>query len=271
MPARTRGFAILFGFVFHIFLATHYIKYFANFSSAMFLLLGSWLSQEQCRSLETRSLRQRRGLFVLWALLLNGALLAGAAGILDAQIWIIVRYVLWLIASIFVLIAIARALFAVPLMPADVRLGAPHALLLVLAIVNGISPYLGIKTRRGFSMYSNLRIEPQYSNHLFMPRSPDLFGYLTDTVRINETTEPALQSRSDTSTQRVPYITLCEYVAEMDGRQTRAGEFVSYERNGQDYRVMRGDTLPADCPPWIARKLLLFGPVGVGSEQLCIW
>jgi hypothetical protein len=271
LPVRTRGFAILLGILFHICLAAHYTKYFANFSSAMFLLLGSWLSEEQSRRLEACSLSQRRGLFVLWALLLNGALVAGAVGVLDVQSWIIIRYVSWLIFSIFVLAVIARTLLAVPYNRADARLGAPHVLLVVIAIANGLSPYLGIKTRSGFSMYSNLRIEPQYSNHLFMPVSPDLLGYLSDTVRVIEPANASLQSQSESLTQRLPYIMLCEYVAGMDGTRTKIREVVSYERNGQNHRLERGGELPADCPPWIARKFLLFGPVGAGSERLCIW
>jgi hypothetical protein len=271
IPARTRGFAILFGVFFHICLATHYTKYFANFSSAMFLLLGSWLSEQQCQRIDARYLRSRRGLFVLWALLLYGALGAQALGLLTTPNWLIIRYVLWLVYGAYIVFIFARAVLASSPIQERERIGVPTTLLLILALLNGISPYVGIKTRSGFSMYSNLRVEPGYSNHLFMPASPDLFGYLSDTVRVVETTDQDISKHVEIAAVRLPYISLCSSVAQMESEQSDSAGIISYERNGQLYSVQRGGTLPKDCPPWIARKLLLFGPVGSGSERSCMW
>lgn len=271
LPVRTRGIAVVLGILFHICLATHYAKYFANFSSAMFLLLFAWLSEEQCQRIEARYLRDRRGLLVFWVLLLYGALAACALGAIDVSSWMIVRYALWLILSAFLLFVVARGVTTTPIKNDNRVLGVPSLLFVMVAILNGLSPYLGIKTRAGFSMYSNLRIEPDYSNHIFMPTSLDLAGYLSDTVRIVETRDQTLLRQIGAMTERLPYISICAYIAEMDDGPRGEDATVSYERNGQLVTAQRGGALPDDCPSWIARKFLLFGPVGVGSERSCIW
>ncbi|GEM_PF-6624189 len=57
-------------------------------------------------------------------------------------------------------------------------------LIIALMFLNGSSPYLGLKTRTSFNMYSNLRLESGVSNHHFLGPSLDLFGHLADTVHI---------------------------------------------------------------------------------------
>ena len=43
------------------------------------------------------------------------------------------------------------------------------AVFCAMLIMNGLSPYLGLKTQTAFSMFSNLRTEGGLTNHLFMP------------------------------------------------------------------------------------------------------
>ncbi len=47
-------------------------------------------------------------------------------------------------------------------------------LLVGLLFINAASPYLNLKNRGAFNMYSNLQISNSYSNHLLIPRSIDL-------------------------------------------------------------------------------------------------
>jgi hypothetical protein len=273
LPLRSRGAGVFLGIGFHLLLATHYIKYFANFSAAMFLLLCSWLSESQCRWLWTKYLQRKNSVLLVGALALYLALLAHAAGLIGAAAWVLLRYALWSGFGWLLLIAVWKA----------VRYGeseqegrsslrlATSRLLVIAALVNGLSPYLGIKTRSSFSMYSNLRIEPAYSNHLFMPGSADLFGFLSDTVRVTASTDERLSRLTPTPNERIPYLSLCAHLAAMDDGPPDLKATVSYERGGSQLQAERGERLPEDCPNWIARKLLLFGSVGEGAERQCVW
>lgn len=271
IPIKTRSLGVVAGIAFHLFLATHYIKYFANFSAAMLLLLCSWLSEEQCRKLMLKHITPRNSVFIAGAGLLAIVLVAHSYGLISLGGWLLLRYAIWAVFGVLILVAVTKSVLAASSAEGYSRLTAPNAVLIALALLNGISPYIGIKTRSGFSMYSNLRIEPLYSNHLFAPRSIDLFGYLSDTVRIVSTSDPALAKLTPLANERLPYISLCAYLARMDDGPYALESEVSYERNGEVTTRNRGQELPEDCPAWIARKLVLYGPVGDGAERNCIW
>ena len=68
---------------------------------------------------------------------------------------------------------------------------------LLLIIVNGASPYLGLKTGVAYTMYSNLRTEDGFENHLFIPRALRVFSFQDAPVQILESTAPELQRVSD--------------------------------------------------------------------------
>ena len=76
--------------------------------------------------------------------------------------------------------------------------------LVLLALLNGFAPYLGLKIRTTFDMYSNLRLEVQASNHQLVPRSLDLFGLLRDRVAVLDSSDPLLQ-RYVAAGDEVPY------------------------------------------------------------------
>lgn len=86
------------------------------------------------------------------------------------------------------------------------RLGRPvFAVGILLLIVNGLSPYLGLKTESTFTMFSNLRTEGGNWNHLFIPASVRVFGYQDQLVRITGSNDPALQDRTRDGTRLVRF------------------------------------------------------------------
>jgi len=276
VPRKTRVVGIVLGVLFHLGLATDYVTYFANFSAAMLVLLIAWLPEDACR-------RVWEGRIFVWRVLAPGigCILAvlpflAAAGVISQATWFPARYVLFMIFGIALLVSL------LPLMCGEGRearsgsldvVAAPIWLIVVLAILNGLSPYLGIKTRSSFTMYSNLRIEQGYSNHLFMPASADLFGLLSDRVTITASSDEQLLKSVNSPEQQLPHIALCSYLSRMDGAPSDRSQAstVTYLRGGAQLSAVRGETLPADCPSWLARKLLFFGPVGPGSERNCRW
>jgi hypothetical protein len=58
---------------------------------------------------------------------------------------------------------------------------------LVLLFLYGVTPYLGLRTAGNFTMFSNLRTEGTFSNHLLLRSNPiKVWGYQEDVVRLRE-------------------------------------------------------------------------------------
>jgi hypothetical protein len=66
------------------------------------------------------------------------------------------------------------------------------ALAPVLVFLNGLSPYLGLKTEHSWAMFSNLQTEGGHWNHLFMPQSMQVFSFQDDLVRVVRSSDPYL-------------------------------------------------------------------------------
>lgn len=266
----TRRVGVWLGMLFHLSLSLHYIKYFANFSSAMFVLLASWLNEEGSarvyNGLKTRFSALNHVSIATVVLLV----ILSFIGLIGGTEYVIVRHLIFL--------AFALRLTFLTFCGGEqsrnlIRVGAPIGLVILLELVNGFAPYFGLKTRSALTMYSNLRIEPDYSNHFFMPPAFDPFGYFADSVVILQTADPGMQRRIDTESNQLPYISLCAYLDCQDdlcNPKARGTEIV-YRRGPDLVTRTIGAALPEDCPPWIARKLIFLGPIGQGSERACTW
>jgi hypothetical protein len=139
--------------------------------------------------------------------------------------------------------------------------------MLALVVLNGSSQYLGLKTENAFTMYSNLRTEAGYNNHLFLP-ALRLAGWQDDVVEVLETDLPEL----------LPYVGRDERITYFEFRRvtsTAPGHSgVRYRRNGGEERWFRGgngssDPELAERHPLLAAKLLSFRPVSPREHPFC--
>jgi len=90
--------------------------------------------------------------------------------------------------------------------PTSLRLGHPvFAVGIVLLLANSLSPYLGLKTESSFTMFSNLQTEAGYWNHAFIPEAVRIFPYQDQLVRITDSNDRALESRSRDGTRLVRF------------------------------------------------------------------
>jgi len=272
---RSRQLGVVCGIAFHIFLALNFTRYFGNFSAAMFVLLVSWLPEECCTQVCSFAERYLHSIIRVWVFSLMLTVVLSLAMVVSPLEHVVARHILFMGYAVSLLVLAIRS---APGVICKERVGRPSFLVLGLAILNACTPYLGIKTRSALTMYSNLRIEPDYSNHLFMPPCPDPFGYLSDRVEIVQTTHQGLRQRLEQSNAPelpyiMPYISLCAFMACQDDlcSTTNDQESIVYRRGGVPFTHKLDQELPPDCPPWIARKLLFFGPIGPNSERVCIW
>ncbi len=132
----------------------------------------------------------------------------------------------------------------------------PYKSLLVvplLTFLNGASPYLGLKTKTTFAMYSNLVTIDVHYNHLIVPPSFQIAGYQYDLVEILDSSAPSLQ-RLQRDYLRITWFEFVHLTSEVPEAS------VTYRRTGVEHRVERiGDDPALSRPhPYVLGKILHF-------------
>jgi hypothetical protein len=286
---RTRLIGVLAGIIFHYFLALDTIKYFINFSSVMYLLLlivGGELYFS--RLFSERIIRTSTKLIFPFALFFfifflssksslsgnNGAQLGFSAFVTFSHYWLLLA--LLLIARYLTVTGkelLNPSLDASSLHPFNRNFSFPmygwHYALLILVLAYGVSPYLGLKTRISFTMYSNLWFDKDTSNHLLLKSNPDLLSAL----RIRGTILKAPEDPKPRCSQKLkqglqyPVIELARYA-----KSCQMEEF-EFEHH---YRIFTSNSPEAEKlfshhSNLITRTLLVFGPIGPDAVKECIW
>ena len=136
-----------------------------------------------------------------------------------------------------------------------------------VVLLNGLNPYLGLRTQLSFSMFSNLRTEGGRSNHLFMPRLLSLGHYQEDLVEVLATSDPDL-AQLQRHEQLIPYF---EFRRMVSGAEDLS---VSYRRNGAErtFECKGGVCNDAELAEPYSRlmgRLLYFRPVDKGPRMAC--
>ena len=137
------------------------------------------------------------------------------------------------------------------------RWSLPYVVL-VLAILNGLSPYLGYKTQGSFTMFSNLRTEHGHWNHLLMPRSMRVIDQYQDRlVRIVASDDVVLNDL---------YVEQDLLATEFEVRRRAMKNpslSITVKRGNQEVAIGSISQDPVLGAPLsvLARKLLVFRPV----------
>jgi hypothetical protein len=266
---RLRPVAVFGGLLFHIGLALDATKAFLNFSSVMFALLLLFLPRKFFASLGSL-VGRRSAVRIELAILFVAVGAAGFAAAIDWEsfggIFYWVRQLVW--STYAVAILAFTAWWCLAAYEPDPPLAWPPLGVLavvLLALLNGLAPYLGLKTRTTFDMYSNLRLEAEASNHMLVPRSLDLFGRLRDRVTILDSTDPLLQ-RYAAAGDEVPYWQLRASISSNPSLRVR------YQRDGvmQEFDPAHGREA-IEPLGWWEKKLVVFRTLGPHSRGECLW
>jgi hypothetical protein len=146
-----------------------------------------------------------------------------------------------------------------------VTAGTPGLLIIpAVLVVNGLLPYLGLKTETSFAMYSNLHTEGGRTNHWLMSPKLQVWDFQRDLVRIRRTSVNPIQRLANRG-YSWPYY---EFKWMM---QAHPDASVTYEHNGKVHRVRRVADAPEFAPgnP-LLRKFMRFRPVARDDRTLCI-
>ena len=263
LSRRFRKKSILVGLLFHFVLALDLTKRFLNFSMVVSVLYLLFLDRSYLETLEEKWRRHIPEHAILF-----GFIILFGFGFFQVMFTatthlIIVEHLLW--TQIFAGMFLAVYNSPPPTGNEKVPLSFLQIVIVVLVFINGSSPYLGTKTRTSFNMYSNLRIEPNFSNHYFMGPSLDPFGNLADSVIIQKIEPADSQSDDFKEGMRLTYFEFSRYLASQSDTKLN----VTYSRKGE---TLRADSENSLTPPsWIASKLLIYRPLGEAVVNECIW
>ncbi len=84
-----------------------------------------------------------------------------------------------------------------------------YGLGVAIVVVNGLCPYVGLKTEHSFTMFSNLRTEPERWNHDFLPESVRIFSSQGRPRTLSDS--PHYLLRKLTLYKRVPRVNSCQH------------------------------------------------------------
>jgi hypothetical protein len=240
---RTRVIGVVVGLLFHGMIALDQTHLFSDFSSvllALFLLfLPLAFADEVVDAYESIRLLVAGVGAALLVLLWYGKGANVGRVFTDGIGWA------WVVYWVAVLVALARFVrrdgftgVAEPLRLERAWL----ALVPVLVIVNGLAPYLELRTAYAFNMYSNLQTVDGDTNHLLVTRTLPLTDYQADLVRIVSSSDPNLAAYA---AQRydLSFLQLRDYLSRHDDVS------ITYVRSGVEHAIARASDDPALVEP----------------------
>jgi hypothetical protein len=153
-----------------------------------------------------------------------------------------------------------RAPAADPLRPHH----ALFALVPLLVVLNGLTPYLELKTGYGWNMYANLRTVDGDSNHLIVRRTLPLTDEQADPVEILSSSDPELQRSTDGFA--LPWRQLRTYLAR------HPDVAITYRRAGATVSLRRADERPelVEAQPAWREKVQLFRAIDLREPTRCV-
>lgn len=276
LSRRTRRPGVLVGLSFHWLVALDLDQHFWDFSSVLFVGFLLFLDDGQVHALRAGTVRawsdiRRPVRVVLGACVVACGALAVAASVgpapSAARGWgVALGHVTWWLVGTGVLVGVWVATMRSVAEP--VRLRLPPVFLCVVPLVvalNGLTPYLEVKTGFGWQMYSNLRTVAGETNHLLLPATLDVTGTQEDRVEILASSDPALAGLVDNGYE-VVLSELREYAAD------HPDESVTYRRDGvvRIAEPIGDDPALAGGVGVLSRKLQPYRVVDASGDERCL-
>ena len=275
---RTRHLGVLVALGFHALLAVDRTHQFFDFSSvllALFVLFlpptsGTWVA-ERVGSVRARlSLRDEalpaRARVALAAVPASAGLLV-AIDVVDFERGLDVGWWPWQAYAVAA-VAMTVTFLRQHRTRSDSSLRPHHALFALvplLVVLNGLTPYLEVKTGYGWNMYANLRTVDGETNHLIVRRTLPLTDEQGDLVEILATDAPGLAPYA-ANDYALTWRQLRRYVAQ------HPDIGITYRRGGETVSLERASDRPElvePVPAW-REKLQLFRAVDLREPERCL-
>ena len=267
---RTQLAGILLAIWFHFFLSLHSNVYIMSFSAEIYALLIPFLPSFAVQKIEAqiRSFRANYkyiipGLFLLVILIVLLFGLSDLSKTIFSFGWAIWSGILF-ITSIWLF-------FTYRFRSGDKLrfvFNPWFAFITALLFFNGITPYLGIKTATNFSMFSNLLVSGETTNHLLLPKSLPIVDYSSDLVDIIDTNDPYL-GNVRMAHARITFFELERWLQEHGDEQSMV---LIYNHNGKLINLKGATTLASKgISDWLQKKFLIFRVIPADGPCPCQW
>ncbi|MFT2008027.1 HTTM domain-containing protein [Pontibacter sp. 13R65] len=269
---RTRAAGIFLGLGFHFFLSLHPHDGLYSFSSLLFSLFFLFTPPAFTANLNNLLQPIHDKIKRPFRLFLKVLLLIAAAAILVRWAGAInfAGLLIWCVYGAFVIVVYTVLTVKWPAKESSFSYYfaiRPAALWVFPALVlfNGMNPYLGFKTQTSFSMFSNLRTEGGYSNHLFIPTNLHLTNLQEDLIEIVETDLEELRLYKE----KEQYITFFE-LRRIVSANLNEDFHVDFLRDGQlqQLSVQNGVASQPDLAyphNYLTSKFVRFRPIDKGA------
>ena len=274
---RTRRAGLLLALGFHWMLAMDFAQHFWDFSSVLFAGFLLFADDRQLSFMLDLVRRARSAVRSSIVAVFVG--LAGVAvvvvilgttlpsNVVLRGVSVLAGHATWALVGTALLAVVLVSTLRTSRKPAAHALRVPALLLLVvpvLAFVNGLTPYLELKTGFGWNMYGNLKTVAGETNHLIIPRTLDLTGLQTDQVEILESSDPALEGLIDNN-YALAYSELREYA------HAYPDTAMTYRRGNEIHEAdaLRNDAAGRGGVSTASRRLQSFRVIDTGPAQRC--
>lgn len=260
---RTRRLGVVLGFAFHFVISLDRGQHFFDFTAVLMMLFALFLPDRDLAAAERVAVRHRRWVLAVVA---TSAVLVGAAAAPPTQpsLWLVRQGVFWVWIPAGALL-VAWALRHVRGEDDDVSVRPPGVVafaLVALVFVNGLTPYLELKTAYGFNMYANLVTVAGASNHFLVRATLPLSDEHEDLVEVVSTDDPALRAYVDSGWALVRSRVLDHLADHPDAE-------VTVRPPGSEVtEVLRGSEAGRPLPV-LVEKFLLFRAVDLRDPPRC--
>lgn len=245
---KTRTVGVLVALAFHGTISLDLGQHFYDFTAGLAALFVLFLPDTYAERFETvgRSIRPALQTVALVAVAIIGVsvTVANVTPLTPVSAWWLTTgsFLWWVPYLGLVLWAAFGSLQSVSL---RWRLGPTTAILVGLVFLNGLTPYVELKTAFGWNMYSNLVVVDGTSNHLVIRSTVPLRDGHQNLVTIVSSDDPGLQAYADTR-YLLPWPSFRQYAV------ANPNSGVVFERAGVRTEVARlGDNRELSAPvPW---------------------
>lgn len=278
---RSRNAGVLIGLVFHLVLSYSSYNAFFDFTSMVAAVYFLFTTPEFNRSVDqwrkniTTSLKSIFSRYSRIKLIIVCATIAIVFAVIAVLNKILHDYTdfhlffFWTLYGLILVFVLAKFLFVKKETQGLAQPFAPRSnwllILPVIVFVNGMSPYLGLKTENSYAMFSNLRTEGGVTNHFLVPVSAQIFDYQKNVVEIVSSTDNNLQRLADEG-QLMVLFEFRNYL-----QKNGPGEVV-YNLNGKTNVYRKGQTEMAGAlapNSALLSKVMNFRTVGKEEPQPC--
>jgi|GEM_PF-5022007 len=260
------------GFAFHALLIFHPTKHFIDFTCVIYGALITTLPVNKERDLFSGILGKLAFLLGVF-LVINLAIAAARFPIASSAFYIATQFILWVLFIFVGLWVLSSVVW--PARRLSTNLGITNHLipcsvsgwlLVFLVLLNGATPYLGIKNKVSWDMYSNLRLEEGVSNHLLFAGNLNLAGEMGQStgqlVKIIASNIPELEQL------RINRLELARLELDRIVRRTTAPQ-VSYIWQQKSFEITESNLKPDGYEAsYLKRKLLWFRPMVQAGEPV---